>query len=259
MAIAIITGGNSGIGKATAVVLAERGYDIGITWHEAAEGAEETLREVRGYGVRAEAVQMDLDVTDPADLADRTAAIDELIGRFGAVDVFVNNAGAGIDSPFLEADLESFVRTLNIDLVGAFVCLQKAARRMVQQGRGGRLIAVTSVHEHVPLGHSTAYTTSKHGLGGMVKCMALELAQHGITVNAVAPGEIATKMTGQEDEDPHEADREGVPAERPGHAREIGEAIAYLASDGASYTTGHSLVVDGGMLLMAAMANQLTQ
>src|SRR5215213_9362037 len=130
MAIAIITGGNSGIGKATAVVLAERGYDIGITWHEAAQGAEETLEEVRGYGVRAEAVQMDLDVVDPSELPARTAAIDELIGRFGGVDVFVNNAGAGLDEPFLQMDFDRFMRTLNIDLVGAFLCLQKAGRRM---------------------------------------------------------------------------------------------------------------------------------
>ena len=259
MPTAIITGGNSGIGKATAVVLAERGYDIGITWHAAREGAEETLEEVRAHGVRGEAVQMDLDVADLDDLPARAATIDELIGTLGGVDVFVNNHGAGDSTPFLETEFESFKRVVGLDLAGSFLCLQKAARRMVQQARGGRLIAVTSVHEHVPLEGSTAYTSSKHGLGGMVKVMALELAQHGITVNAVAPGEIATKMTGQEDEDPRAAEREGVPAGRPGHAREIGEAIAYLASDGARYTTGHSLVVDGGMLLMAAMANQLAQ
>ena len=259
MPIAIITGGNSGIGKATAVVLAERGFDVGITWHEAAQGAEETLEELRGLGVRAEAAQMDLDTADPAELPERAAAVDDLIARLGGVDTFVNNHGAGHDTPFLELEYGAFLRVVAIDLTGSFLCLQKAARRMVQQGRGGRLVAVTSVHEHVPLEGSTAYTTSKHGLGGMVRNMALELGPHGITVNAVAPGEIATKMTGQEDEDPHGEERKGVPVGRPGHAREIGEAIAYLASDGARYTTGHSLVVDGGLLLMAAMANQLAQ
>ncbi len=259
MPLAIITGGNSGIGRATAVVLAERGFDIGITWRGEEGRAEDALDELRGHGVRAEAAQLDLDAADPAELPARAAALDGLFDTLGGVDVFVNNHGAGHDTPFLELEYETFLRTLNIDLTGTFLCLQKAARRMVDQNRGGRLIAVTSVHEHVPLEGSTAYTTSKHGVGGLVKSMALELAQHGITVNAVAPGEIATRMTGQEDQDPGEEERPGVPVGRPGHAREIGEAVAYLAGDGARYTTGHSLVVDGGLLLMAAMANQLAQ
>ena len=259
MPTAIVTGGNSGIGRATAVALADRGFDVGITWRGERERADEACEELRRLGVRAEAAQMDLDTTDANELPARTDAIDDLIGRLGGIDVFVNNHGMGDSKPFLETDLESFLRVIHVDLAGSFLCLQKAARRMAQQGRGGRLIAITSVHEHVPLEGSTAYTSSKHGLGGMVKVMALELAEHGITVNAVAPGEIATRMTGQEDQDPAESDREGVPAGRPGHAREIGEAVAYLASPGARYTTGHSLVVDGGMLLMAAMANQLAQ
>jgi NAD(P)-dependent dehydrogenase (short-subunit alcohol dehydrogenase family) len=112
------------------------------------------------------------------------------------------------------------------------------------------------VHEHVPLRGSSAYCAAKHGLGGLTKVMALELAEHGITVNAVAPGEIATRMTGAEDSDPHAETRKGIPAGRPGDAREIGAAIAFLASSEASYVTGQSYVVDGGMLLMAAMANQ---
>ena len=128
---------------------------------------------------------------------------------------------------------------------------------MVAGGRGGRIVNVTSVHEHVPLNGSVAYTAAKHGLGGVTKSMALELAGHGITVNSVAPGEIATPMTGQPDGDPHAEDRPGVPAGRPGDAREIAAAIAYLCSPDASYTTGASFVIDGGMLLMAAMANQL--
>jgi NAD(P)-dependent dehydrogenase (short-subunit alcohol dehydrogenase family) len=97
---------------------------------------------------------------------------------------------------------------------------------------------------------------AKHGLGGLTKSMALELAEHGITVNAVAPGEIATPMTCQEDEDPHGTDRPGIPAGRPGDAREVAALIAWLASPEASYTTGSSYVVDGGLLLMAAVANQ---
>jgi NAD(P)-dependent dehydrogenase (short-subunit alcohol dehydrogenase family) len=118
---------------------------------------------------------------------------------------------------------------------------------------------VTSVHEHVPLRNATAYCAAKGGLGLMTKVMALELAPHGITVNAVAPGEIATAMTGQEGVSPQTVERHGIPAGRPGDAREVGAAIAFLASDEASYATGHSLVVDGGLLLMAAIANQLAE
>jgi NAD(P)-dependent dehydrogenase (short-subunit alcohol dehydrogenase family) len=126
---------------------------------------------------------------------------------------------------------------------------------MVDQGRGGRIVNVTSVHEHVPLLQSSAYTTAKHGLGGLTKQLALELAEHGILVNAVAPGEIATPMTGNEDVDPATVERPGIPLRRPGSAHEIASIVAWLASPGATYATGHSFVVDGGLLLMAAVRN----
>ena len=145
---------------------------------------------------------------------------------------------------------------VDTDLAGAFFVAQAAARRMVAAGRGGRIVNVTSVHEHVPLRDAVAYVAAKHGLGGVTKVMALELAEHGITVNSVAPGEIATAMTGNEDVDPHTRSRPPIPARRPGDAREVAQAIAHLASPEASYTTGASLVVDGGLLLMAAVANQ---
>jgi NAD(P)-dependent dehydrogenase (short-subunit alcohol dehydrogenase family) len=253
MAVAIVTGGNSGIGRATAVALAERGFDVGITWHEHEDRAREALEEGEGPGRRAAARQMDLDAGFPDD-AD---AVDALIEALGGVDVLVNNAGAGLTAPFLELDLETWERTIHLVLSGGFLCAQKAARRMVEQGRGGRIVNVTSVHEHVPLSDSAPYVAAKHGLGGLTKQLALELAPHGITVNAVAPGEIATRMTGQEDQDPHEAERPGVPVGRPGDAREVAAVIAFLASPEASYVNGASYVVDGGMLVMAAMANQL--
>jgi NAD(P)-dependent dehydrogenase (short-subunit alcohol dehydrogenase family) len=120
---------------------------------------------------------------------------------------------------------------------------------MVAQGRGGGIINVTSVHEHIPLSGSAPYTASKHGLGGLTKLMALELGQHRIRVNSVAPGQIATRMTGQEDRPPAPAN---VPLARAGDAREVAALIAWLASQDASYITGSSYVVDGGLMLVAA-------
>ena len=253
MPVAIITGGNSGIGRATAVLLAERGFDIGITWHGDEDAARETQEECNGHGVRAEARQMDLE----ADVG-QAAVVDELANVLGGVDVFVNNAGAGHGAPVLELSLDDWRRTLDLDLTGAFLCMQRAARRMADQGRGGRVIAVTSIHEHLPLRDNAAYCAAKGGLGMLVKSMALELGPLGITVNAVAPGEIATPMTGQEDEDPRaggaDKHRPGVPLGRPGDAREIAAVVAFLCSPAASYVTGASWPVDGGMLQMGPMA-----
>lgn len=149
-------------------------------------------------------------------------------------------------APFLETSLQDWQEVLDVNLSGAFLCGQSAAKRMVAAGKRGRIINVTSVHEHVPKKESAAYCAPKGGLGLLTKVMALELAQHGITVNAVAPGEIATPMTGGEDVDPHERERPGIPVGRPGHAREIADAIAFLASPQASYVTGESFVIDGG-------------
>ena len=248
---AIVTGSDSGIGRATAVALAGRGLDIGITWHTDEDGARETEREVRERGRRAAVLQ--LDASRPQDAAQ---VVDELADALGGVDVLVNNAGTGHVSSVLDVTLEEWREVVDTDLAGAFFIAQAAARRMVAAGRGGRIINVTSVHEHVPLRDAVAYVAAKHGLGGVTKCLALELAEHGITVNSVAPGEIATAMTGNEDVDPHTRTREAIPARRPGDAREVAAAIAHLASPEASYTTGTSFVVDGGLLLMAAIANQ---
>ena len=249
---AIITASDSGIGKATAVAMAEAGYDVGITWHEDEEGASGTAGEVRALGRKAEVRRLDL-----TDLPEAAGVIDDLANALGGLDVLVNNAGIGHSPPFLDQTLEEWNEVLDVNLTGPFLCSQHAARRMIGAGSGGRIINVTSVHEHVPLRESAAYSTSKGGLGLLTKVMALELAEHGITVNAVAPGEISTPMTGQHNVDPETEDRPGIPLGRPGHAREIAAAIVFLASPDASYVTGESFVIDGGLLLMAAVANQV--
>ena len=145
-----------------------------------------------------------------------------------------------------------------LNLTGAFVCAQRAARIMVDSGTQGRIVNVTSVHEHAPLREAAAYCAAKGGLGLLTKVMALELGEYGINVNSVAPGEIATGMTGAEDEPPEDHPRPGLPLGRPGHAREVAATIAFLASPGARYITGGSFVVDGGLLLTAAEFNRVT-
>ena len=248
-ATAIVTGSDSGIGRATAVALAKAGLDVGVTWHTDQQGAEATADEVRSLGRRAAPRRL-----DTTDFREGAATIESLADELGGLDVFVNNAGTGDGVKFLDLDLETWLRTLNTNLSGAFVCLQAAARRMVRQGRGGRIIAVTSVHELQPRVGSSAYDASKHGLGGLIKTMALELAEYGITANNVAPGEIATPMTGQTDQDPTQTDRPGIPLGRPGDAREVAAVIAFLASPASSYVTGASWAVDGGMLQMGPQA-----
>ncbi|WP_405463281.1 SDR family oxidoreductase [Streptomyces jietaisiensis] len=247
--VALVTGSDSGIGRATAVRLAEAGLDVGITWHRDEKGAEDTAEEVRALGRRAETARLDL-----TRLPEAADVVDDLAGRLGRLDVLVNNAGTGTATPFVDLALEDVREVLEVDLLGPFLCGQRAARRMIAQGEGGRIVNVTSVHEHAPRVGAAPYCAAKGGLGLLTQVMALELAEHGITVNAVAPGEIATPMTGQEDTDPHTERRPGIPLGRPGDAREIAAVIAFLASPDASYVTGSSWAADGGMLRMGPMA-----
>jgi NAD(P)-dependent dehydrogenase (short-subunit alcohol dehydrogenase family) len=248
--IAIVTASDSGIGQESAKELAENGFDVGITYHEDEAGAKETLAAVEEVGRRGEVRRLDL--TNP-DLPKAAHVIDELASALGGVDILVNNAGTGDPTgDFLELSYEEWRRVLDTNLDGAFLCAQRAARRMVDAGSGGRIINITSVHEHIPRTGASAYCASKGGLGLLTKVMAMELAPYGIRVNAIAPGEISTPMTGDEDTDPHTIEKPNLPLGRPGHAREIAAWVAFLASEKASYATGASFVVDGGLMLMAA-------
>src|SRR5919107_1150268 len=249
--LAILTGSGWGLAGPPAVALAEAGCDLGITWYREREAAEATAEEVRALGRRAEVRHVDL-----TRLPQAADVVDELAEVLGGVDVLVNDAGTGHASTVLDTDFATWREVLATDLDAAFLCLQRAARRMVAAGRGGRVVNVTSVPEHQPRVGAAAYCAAKGGLGLLTRVAAIELAEHGITVNAVAPGEIATPMTGQEDEDPtapgHE--RPGVPLRRPGDAREVAAVVAFLASPEAGYVTGSSYAVDGGMLQMGPMA-----
>jgi NAD(P)-dependent dehydrogenase (short-subunit alcohol dehydrogenase family) len=246
---AIVTGSDSGIGRATAVALARDGFDVGITWHSDEDGANETAELVRQHGVRAVVAQ--LDTTDLENCGD---VVDALADELGGLHVFVNNAGMGEHTKFLDQTIEDWRKVVAADLDGAFVCIQRAAKRMVAAGNGGRIIGVTSVHETQPRVGSSAYDAAKHGLGGLLKTVALELGHLGITANAVAPGEINTPMNSTEDVDAREMERPGVPLGRPGNPEEIADVIAFLASPRSSYVTGASWAVDGGMLNMGPQA-----
>ena len=251
--LAVVTGADSGIGKATAELLATEGFDLGLTFHTDESGVEDTRAAVEKRGQRCFVTRQDL--TSP----DTATVVDDLAERLGGVGVLVNNAGTGHSTPALDVGYDTWREVLATDLDGPFLCAQRAARLMVAGGQGGRIVNVTSVHEHVPRVGSVAYCAAKAGLGMMTKVLALELAEHGVLVNSVAPGEIATPMTGKQEHEAFQEERSGNPVGRPGHVHEVASVIAFLASPRSSYVTGSSYTVDGGLTLMAAHGHDLAQ
>ncbi|GIG28400.1 SDR family oxidoreductase [Cellulomonas marina] len=246
----VVIGGDSGIGRAVAVALAAPGRHVAVTYNSDEEGGRATGDEVEAAGATAHVRHLDL--TTPTDAS---TAVDELADAMGGIDALVLCSGAGASQLLVDLPFEQWREVLTIDLDGFFCALQAAARRMIAAGRGGRVVAITSVHEHAPRVGAGAYCAAKGGIGLLVRTAAIELAEHGITVNAVAPGEIATPMTGQTDDAPvQDAHRPGIPVARPGDAREIAAVVELLCSAKGAYVNGASWVVDGGMLQMGPMA-----
>jgi NAD(P)-dependent dehydrogenase (short-subunit alcohol dehydrogenase family) len=243
--VAIVTGASSGIGAAAAKLLAQAGCDVGVTYRTNEAGAHETAAAVEALGRRAAVRRLDL--VRPQDAE---AAIGGLADELGGVDVLVNNAGANFRAEMLTATVDGWSEGLAVDLVGPWACARAAAERMIAAGRGGRVVNITSVLAFAPLAGNGIYCAAKAALEQVTRVMALEWAQHGITVNTVAPGHTATPMNFESEMlDGSTIERPVIPLGRAGSSEEIASAIVYLASPEASYATGSSLLVDGGLLL----------
>lgn len=247
--VAVVTGGAMGIGYAIAYRLAEAGASVLIADRDeqASIQAAQALSQ-KGFTVAAV-------TADVGDSVQAEAVVAAAVTTFGGIDVLVNNAGVYPTVPLTQMDEETFMRVLNINLAGAFRVTKAAAHKMIEQGRGGRIINITSIDAlHPSMVGLAAYDASKHGLWGFTKNVALELAPHSIWVNAIAPGGVATPGTGMAAATPQMADAlkgisERIPMGRMAEADEIGKVALFLASDMASYMTGSQIVVDGGMLL----------
>ncbi|HEX8847863.1 MAG TPA: SDR family oxidoreductase [Pyrinomonadaceae bacterium] len=243
---ALVTGANSGIGRAIALRLALEGAAVAVNYLSRPEDADAVVKEIEGAGTKGIAVQADVTNEQQVDAMFARAA-----EEFGGLDILVNNAGMETKYPFLEMPLDAWKKVIEVDLTGAFLCAQRAARLMVSSGQGGAIVNITSVHQVIPWGGFAHYCAAKAGLDLMSKTVAVELATEKVRVNSVAPGAIKTPINKNVWSDP-----EGlkdllrkIPTERMGEPDEIAKTVAFLCSDEASYITGATLYVDGGMTL----------
>ncbi len=244
--VALVTGSDSGIGQGIAHRFAESGADLAVNYHTDRDGAERTATMVREAGRRVVVIQAD--VGDETEVERLFTEIDDAFGR---VDILVNNAGIGEGGPVHEIDPAVWDRVLRTNLYGPFFCSRQAARRMLAQGDGGRIINITSVHEEACTAGASPYNVSKAGLRNLTRTQAGELAEHGITVNGIAPGMILTPMSQQarEDEEYLRWAEAQIPMRRVGQPADIANMALFLASDAASYCTGATYYVDGGWML----------
>jgi len=239
--IAAITGGALGIGRATARLFAAEGATVALG-DVVVAGAEAVAKEIVAGGGRALAVGMD--VGDAGQVRD---FVDRVVSELGRLDVMFANAGIAHSAPFLEHPEAEWHRVLRVNLSGVFFCCQAAARQMVRQG-GGRIIATASINGFRGVENLVGYNVAKAGVIELTKTLAVELAKHHIAVNAIAPAQIDTRLTRSLPEEARRRRVDRIPMGRFGEVDEVARAALFLASDDASYVTGHTLAVDGGYL-----------
>ena len=250
--VAVVTGSSKGIGRAIALAFAKSNTYAGIVINaRKRHEAERVAREVQDLA-NCDSIAIIADISQEADCI---RLIDETVKHYGRIDVLVNNAGIQQDVPFEDTSTQLWQKIIAVDLTGPFVCSREAVKHMLNQSpKGGCIINISSVHQIIPKPHYLPYATSKAGIEMMTKTMALELAQDDIRVNAVAPGAIETDMNEELKENKAELNKvlRRIPLRRIGTPEEIANMVEFLASDKASYVTGSTFFVDGGMTLYPA-------
>ncbi len=241
--VALVTGGSRGIGRAIALEFARRGATVIISYAGNEAAAIDTVKALTDLGGKAKAIRFDV-----ADSEACSAAIDEVMKEFTRIDVLVNNAGVAIDGLLMRFKDEDWDKTLDTNLKGAFSLMRAVSRPMMKQ-KGGAIVNVSSIVGEMGNAGQAAYSASKAGLIGLTKSIARELASRNIRVNAVTPGFITTDMTASLSPELKEKMSASIPLSRIGNAEEVAAAVAFLASDAASYITGEVLKVNGGMYM----------
>lgn len=243
--VAIVTGAATGIGQGIAIRFAKEGAAVVVDYVGKSDAANKTVEAIKSSGGRVSAVEAD--VSNPGQVAN---LVGEAVKTFGKLDIVVNNAGIEKKYAFVDYPLEEARKIIEVNLIGPFLVAQAAARQMIKQGQGGRIVNISSVHEDLPMPTNTPYCMSKGGLRMLARTIAVELAKYKITVNNIGPGAIYTPIDADIEAKPElEKSLMGeIPLNRWGKPDEVAGLAVYLASDEASYVTGSTYFIDGGML-----------